>query len=161
MVNRGAAERFSRPKVRTIMSRIIVVAACGFLLAACSMSMPSMDFFKSTPATEVLRIESEPPGADARTSQGQTCQTPCELNVPTGEELAVTVAMAGYQPQTLPVRQEGKGSDSRFQPNPVYVELQTAAPVKPAKPAPVSKKKANSAVVKPPALALQTQAAAR
>ena len=31
------------------------------------MSMPSFDFFKSGPATEVLRIESEPPGADART----------------------------------------------------------------------------------------------
>jgi hypothetical protein len=118
--------------------------------------MPSMDFFKSTPATEALRIESEPPGAHARTSQGQTCQTPCELNVPTGEELAVTVEMVGYQPQTLPVRQEGKGADSRFQPNPVYVELQPAAPVKPAKPAPVSKKKANSAAAKPPALAPQT-----
>ena len=147
------------------MSRIIVVAACGFLLAACSMSMPSMDFFKSKPATEALRIESEPPGADARTSQGQTCKTPCDLNVPTGEEageeLAVTVAMAGYQPQTLPVRREGNGADSLFQPNPVHVELEPAAPVKPAKPAPLPKKKANSAAAKPPALAPpKTQAAA-
>ena len=64
-------------------SRIIAAMAFGLTLANCSMSMPSFDFFKSGPATDVLRIESEPPGADARTSQGQTCRTPCELTVPT------------------------------------------------------------------------------
>jgi hypothetical protein len=59
------------------------------------MSMPSFDFFKSGPSTEVLRIESEPPGADARTSQGQTCRTPCELSVPVEGELAVTAGASG------------------------------------------------------------------
>ena len=115
--------------------------------------MPSFDFFKSTPSTEVLRIESEPPGADARTSQGQTCRTPCELTVPTDSELAVTVQMTGYQPQTMPVRADGKG----LQPNPVYVELQPAAPVKPVKPAPPPKRKTSAASPPPPR---QTQAAA-
>jgi PEGA domain len=144
---------------RSAMSRVIAAVACGFALAACSMSMPSLDFFKSAPATEVLRIESEPPGADARTSQGQTCRTPCELTVPTDSELAVTVQMTGYQPQTLPVRADGKGGDSRLQPNPVYVELQPAAPVKPTRPAPATKKK-TSAATPPPAPRAQTQAAA-
>ena len=139
------------------ISRVIAALACGFALAACSMSMPSFDFFKSAPSTEVLRVESEPPGADARTSQGQTCRTPCELTVPTDGELAVTVQMTGYQPQTLPIRPEGKGSDSRLQPNPVYVELQPAAPVKPAKPAPAPKKKTSAAA--PPGPRAQTQAA--
>jgi hypothetical protein len=139
------------------ISRVIAALACGFALAACSMSMPSFDFFKSAPSTEVLRVESEPPGADARTSQGQTCRTPCELTVPTDGELAVTVQMTGYQPQTLPIRPEGKGSDSRLQPNPVYVELQPAAPVKPAKSAPAPKKKTSAAA--PPAPRAQTQAA--
>ncbi len=64
------------------MSRVIAIVACGLVVAACSMSMPSMDFFRSGPATEVLRIESEPPGADARTAEGQSCRTPCELTVP-------------------------------------------------------------------------------
>ena len=68
------------------MSRVIAVVACGFTLAACSMSMPSFDFFKSTPAIETLRLESEPPGADARTAQGQSCRTPCELAVPAAAE---------------------------------------------------------------------------
>jgi hypothetical protein len=69
------------------MRRVIAVTACGFALAACTMSMPSLDYFKSAPPTETLRIESEPPGADARTSQGQNCRTPCELTVPAGGEL--------------------------------------------------------------------------
>jgi hypothetical protein len=138
------------------LCRIAAVVGCGFVLADCSFSMPSFDFFKSTPSTEVLRIESEPPGADARTSQGQTCRTPCELTVPTDNELAVTVQMAGFQPQTLPVH-AGSGGDSRLQPNPLYVELQPAAPVKPAKPAPAPKKKTTAIPAAPRA---QTQAAA-
>jgi hypothetical protein len=146
--------------VGSTMSRVIAAVACGLTLAACSMSMPSLDFFKSTPATEQLRIESEPPGADARTSQGQTCRTPCELTVPSGGELAVTVAMTGYQPQTLPVRPEASdGGSGKLQPNPVYVELQTIAPVKPVKKPPP--KKRTSALTKPPATTTsQTQAAA-
>ena len=121
------------------------------------MSMPSFDFFKSSPATEQLRIESEPPGADARTTQGQTCRTPCELTVPSGGDLTVTVAMNGYQPQTVPVRTQSpdassSDSSARLQPNPVYVELQPAVPPRPAKKAPAKKK--TSAVVKPkPAVA--------
>lgn len=142
------------------MSRIVAVVVCGLLLAACSMAMPSFDFFKSGPATEVLRIESEPPGADARTSQGQTCRTPCELSVPTTNEVAVTVAMNGYQSQTLPVRVDGSGGDSQLQPNPLYVELQPAAPVKPEKPAPAPKKKNSAAASAPAAPKTQGQAAA-
>jgi PEGA domain len=138
------------------IGRIAAAVGCGLALAACSFSMPSFDFFKSTPSSEVLRIESEPPGADARTSQGQTCRTPCELTVPTDGELAVTVQMAGFQPQTLPVH-AGGGGDTRLQPNPLYVELQPAAPVKPARPAPAPKKKTSAAPAAPRA---QTQAAA-
>jgi PEGA domain-containing protein len=112
------------------MSRVIAALACGFALAACSMSMPSLDFFRSAPATEVLRVESEPPGADARTTQGQSCRTPCELTVTPGGELAVSFALNGYQPQTLQVRAEPSPDGSpRLQPNPVYAELQSVRPV--------------------------------
>lgn len=99
------------------------------------MSMPSLDFLKPTPSTEQLRIESEPPGADATTSQGQSCRTPCELTVPTASgELAVTFALNGYQQMTVPVRADGPGGGAqRLQPNPVYAELQPMAPPKPAK----------------------------
>jgi hypothetical protein len=129
------------------MSRVIAVSACGFALAACSMSMPSLDMFKSAPATEVLRVESEPPGADARTTQGQSCRTPCELTVPGGAELAVSFALNGFQPQTIQVRPEGSSASSyseggssgaRLQPNPVYAELQPMKPP-PRKRAPAKK----------------------
>jgi len=127
------------------MSRVIAVAACGLALAACSMSMPSLDMFKPGASTEVLRVESEPPGADARTSQGQSCRTPCELTVPSGGEMTVSYALNGYQPQTLQVRPEtaptsyGEGGGVRLQPNPVYAELQPVRP--PAKKQPAVKRK--------------------
>ena len=121
------------------MSRVIAIAACGLILAACSMSMPSMDFFRSGPATEVLRIESEPPGADARTAEGQSCRTPCELTVPATGEVAISFALQGYNPQTINVRAEAPAaasyaeasSPARMQPNPVYAELTPCGAVAP------------------------------
>jgi hypothetical protein len=127
------------------MSRVVAVTACGLALAACSMSMPSLDFFKSAPPTEVLRVESEPPGADARTSQGQSCRTPCELTVPAAGDMSVSFALNGYEPQTILVRVDappassGDAGPPRLQPNPVYAELQPVRP--PAKKkAPVKRK---------------------
>jgi hypothetical protein len=105
--------------------------------------MPSWDFLKSAPQTEALRVESEPPGADAKASSGQECRTPCELSVSAGSELSVTLALNGYQPQTVSVRPEAPGAGSRdansfggmahLAPNPIYAELTPAAPAAPAK----------------------------
>jgi hypothetical protein len=108
------------------MSRVIAVLASGLALGACSMPMPSLDMFKSSSGTEMLRIESEPPGADARTALGESCRTPCELTVQGGGDVAVSFALNGYQPQTVQVHPDG--SSARLQPNPVYAELQ---PIKP------------------------------
>ncbi|MGA7486825.1 MAG: PEGA domain-containing protein, partial [Xanthobacteraceae bacterium] len=74
------------------MSRVIAVMACGFTVAACSTSMPSLEFLKSAPQAEALRIESEPPGAEAKISSGQSCRTPCELTVEGGGEHSITLA---------------------------------------------------------------------
>jgi hypothetical protein len=132
------------------MSRVIAVTACGLLLAACSMSMPSLDFFRSTPPQETLRIESEPPGAEARTTLGQNCRTPCELVVPAGGELMVSFVLNGFQPMSIPVRAEASGTLgepnlARLQPNPVYAELQPLTPPRrkrgPPKRRPVAAKK--------------------
>jgi hypothetical protein len=119
------------------MSRVIAVVACGFTVAACSASMPSLNFLSSSPPTEALRFESEPPGAEVKTSLGQTCRTPCELTVQVAPELSATFALNGYQPQTVSVRSEassGLGSP-RLAPNPVYAEL------RPAQVAPSAKKR--------------------
>jgi hypothetical protein len=108
-----------------IMSRVIAVVACGFTVAACSASMPSLNFLGSSPPTEALRFESKPPGAEIKTSSGQTCRTPCELTVQVAPELSATFALNDYQPQTVSVRSETSSrlSSARLTPNPVYVEL--------------------------------------
>jgi hypothetical protein len=86
----------------------------------------------------VLAIESEPPGAEAQTSLGQSCRTPCQLAVQPSSEFSVTLALSGYQLQTVSVRpEEGAGAAPRFAPNPVHVTLQAVTPPK----KPIAKKK--------------------
>src|SRR5262245_11140333 len=92
------------------MSRGIGVTVCGLMLAACSTTMASLDFMKSAPQAESLAIESDPPGAEAKTSLGQSCRTPCQLSVQPASEFSVTFALSGYQPQTVSVRPEAEGA---------------------------------------------------
>jgi PEGA domain len=121
------------------MSRVIGVIAFGFTLSACTTAMPSLDFLKSAPQSETLAIESEPSGAEAKTALGQSCRTPCQLSVQPGSEFSVTLALNGYQPQTVSVRPETQGASTapRLAPNPVHVTLQAVKPPK----KPVAKKK--------------------
>jgi hypothetical protein len=124
----------------------------------------SLDFMKSAPQAETLAIESEPPGAEAKTSLGQSCRTPCQLPVDPGNEFSVMLALSGYQPQTVSVRPQADGASAapRLAPNPVHVELQALAPPKKS----VAKKKkpvaaaARPAASPPVASAAATAAAA-
>jgi PEGA domain len=104
--------------------------------------MPSLSFLKSSPPTEALRIESEPAGAEAKTSLGQSCRTPCELTVQTPGEMTVTLALAGYQSQAVTVTPGGDadGGQPRLAPNPVYVEFVPAPVAPPPKKKPPKKK---------------------
>ena len=120
------------------MIRKLFIAACGLTLSACSGAMPNLGFLGFSSGPEQVRIESEPAGAEARSSEGPTCQTPCEFAMPSGSDFVVTVAMKGYQPVTVPVQPESPGG--KLQPNPIHVELQPAAPVVPAKRASAKKK---------------------
>ena len=108
------------------------------------MQFDTPGFMKSAPAATTMQFESEPAGAEAKTSFGQTCRTPCTLEV-TASEFSVSFALPGYQPQTVPVRvvtsAEPDGEASRLVPNPVFVELLPHGPP-PAvakKPAPAEK----------------------
>ena len=116
------------------MRRVIVIAVAGCSLAGCSSF--SMDMFKSTPPTVVVQLDSVPPGADARTSIGPGCKTPCSVTVPTPESggFTVTYALNKFQPATVPVqviRVPGDMTTSAtttVDPNPVVAELQPAGP---------------------------------
>src|SRR5262249_37552716 len=106
-------------------------------------------------------IESEPSGAEAKTSLGQSCRTPCQLSVQPGSEFSVTLALSGYQPQTVSVRPEAGSATSaspRVAPNPGHVDLQAGAPPKKSV---TKKKKLVAAAVRPAAAAPMAAAAPR
>jgi len=124
-------------RVRLIVSAAASVAIAA-ALAGCSgssLSMPDwMSFSKSPPPLQTMQFESNPPGADVRTAQGQTCQTPCALAVPP-ETQAVSFAKAGFLPQSVQITAGPPPEHSLFEsppptltPNPVVVMLQPAAP---------------------------------
>jgi hypothetical protein len=106
-----------------VMKKCIAVVACGFTVTACSASIPSLDFLKSSAPTAALRFESKPANAEVK-ALGQTCRTPCELTLEVAE-LSATFTHKGYQPRTISVRSETSGvlSAPRFVPNPVYADL--------------------------------------
>jgi hypothetical protein len=134
------------------MNRFIALAACGVALSACSSfpSMPSLDLPKGSGFATTIQFESEPAGAEAKVSAGgQSCRTPCSLSV-AADEFTVTFTQAGYQQQTVPVRiaasepvdpATGSAPPPRMVPNPVYVELQPAAPSATARKKPQPAKK--------------------
>ncbi|HEY8579687.1 MAG TPA: translation initiation factor 2 [Beijerinckiaceae bacterium] len=103
--------------------------------------------------TNQIQIVSDPSGADARTSLGHACVTPCTLSVSRKDEFSVTFSKDGYEPQTVPVRTQlagagaagfagnvlaggivGMGVDAatgatlEHQPNPVSATLRPLAP---------------------------------
>lgn len=100
----------------------------------------SWDMFKSAPPPLQVRLESNPPGADATTSLGQGCKTPCSVSVPAPDApFTVAFALAKYQSASVPVNVIKNPGDFTTpasvttDPNPVFAELQPAVPPKPKK----------------------------
>jgi hypothetical protein len=110
-------------------------------------------FMRSAPAATTMQFESEPAGAEARTSLGQSCRTPCSVAV-TANDFTVSFTLPGYQPQTVPVRvttPEGGEGEARLVPNPVFAELLPAGPPPPIKKPPPPKKRKPKPVAAHPA----------
>ena len=117
---------------------VVAVAATGASLAGCA------GFFPGPPSIPI-EFQSTPSGAEARTSMGQSCTTPCSVTVPNPEDdFTVSFTRNGFQPMTIPLqitRTVGGAMTPPFtsiNPNPVVAQLQPIAP--PPKPAPVRKK---------------------
>ncbi|PIT04831.1 hypothetical protein TSA1_31840 [Bradyrhizobium nitroreducens] len=126
------------------MRRVIAVALAGAgLLGAAGLggcSSMSWDMFKSAPPPLQVRLESNPPGADATTSVGPGCKTPCSVSVPAPDApFTVTFALPKYQPASVPVNVIKNPGDFTTpasvtsDPNPVFAELQPATPPKPVR----------------------------
>ena len=123
------------------MRRVIVIAVAGASLAGCS--SVSFDSLKPSPSPVQIQLESTPPGAEARTSLGPSCKTPCAVTVPAPESgFTVSYTLNKFQPVTVPVQVSGSpgsllaSSTIKIDPNPVVAELQ---PV-PTPPKPTGKK---------------------
>jgi PEGA domain len=102
---------------------------CGLGMAACS-SMPGFDSLKPKPTTTVLLIQSNPAGAEARSSLGGTCRTPCTMAIGTAGDFTISFARDGYEPKTVTVHStmsEGgymTAPSPVLDPNSVYVALE-------------------------------------
>jgi hypothetical protein len=111
-------------------NRTLAVALCGLALAACT----SMEALKPKPTTTLLLIESNPGGAEARTSLGGTCHTPCTMQIGSPNDFTVTFTLAGYEPQTLTVHSVMEGGSYMtpaapvFTPAPLIATLQSLTP---------------------------------
>jgi hypothetical protein len=83
----------------------------------------------SSEQLQALNVESDPMGAEIRTTEGQTCITPCALTVPSQDQ-TVVISKDGYAPQTLQIT-TGPPPDHHFWqhsaptlvPNPLRVVL--------------------------------------
>jgi len=117
-----------------VMRRVIVIAVAACSLAGCASF--SLDAFKSTPPTVLVQLDSVPPGADAHTSLGPGCKTPCSVTVPVPDNGGFTVSytLNKFQPATVPVQVIHVPGDfttpgtTSIDPNPVVAELQPAGP---------------------------------
>ncbi len=94
-----------------------------------------MDYFKSTPPTIQVQLESQPSGADAKTSVGPGCKTPCSVAVTTADpNFTVSYTLAKFQPATVSVTVVKNPGDlttsatATTDPNPVFAELQPEGP---------------------------------
>ena len=142
------------------VSGVILLSAFGLSVAGCSsggsVNSPFSGMASSNPPKATIQLQSEPAGAQATTSLGSSCQTPCSLELAANNDLSVTFSLDGYQPQTIPVKpvpggpiEPGTYSTVALTPNPVLAQLEKVAP--PAKTKPKQHKHVAAAKPKPPA----------
>jgi hypothetical protein len=115
------------------MRRVIAIAVAGASLAGCSSF--SLDSLKPAPPTVQVQIESQPQGADAKTSLGPGCKTPCSIALAVPDSgFTVTYVLNRFEPVTVPVQVINVPGDLTtpasltIDPSPVFAELRPAGP---------------------------------
>jgi hypothetical protein len=122
------------PRLRLSRSGpMFAVALAGLGLASCgttstpapaststSTSSGFFNAFKEKPTKTLLLIESNPGGAQATTSFGQTCTTPCTMLIGESNDFTVTFTLPGYVSQTLTVHAKMNSGGWTAAPSPVF-----------------------------------------
>src|ERR1700712_2751479 len=119
------------------MRRVIAIAvACALAGALGGCSSFSMDAFRAASPTVQVELDSVPPGADAVTSVGPSCKTPCSVAVAAPDSgFTVTFTLNKFAPVTVPVQVIRVAGDistpptTAIEPSPVFAELHPAGPV--------------------------------
>jgi hypothetical protein len=89
---------------------------------------------KPAPTPVALQLDSTPQGADARTSLGPSCKTPCTLSLTPESNFSVSFTLDKFTPATVPIQVTRSGGEfltavtTTIDPNPVVAELQAAKP---------------------------------
>ena len=118
-----------------MLPRLPALLCIAFAIGGCS--FPSLDYMfakKPQGAVAVLRLDSEPPGAEAQASFGLSCHTPCSLPLGGDGDFVVVFVRAGFLPVTVPISvqvPQDARPDSEFAlspaprivPNPVFARL--------------------------------------
>jgi len=115
------------------MRRVFVIAVAGMSLAGCSSF--SLDSLKPTPPPIQVQLESAPSDANAVTSLGPGCKTPCQVSIPAPDSgFSVTFNLPKFQPATVQVQVIRNPGDfttpasTTVDPSPVFAELRPAGP---------------------------------
>src|SRR5215217_1897930 len=82
----------------------LLLSASSVLLGGCWFPSPfSLFADKPKKAAAMLRLDSDPPGAEAQASFGMSCHTPCILPLGGDGDFVVTFVRPGYLPVTVPI----------------------------------------------------------
>ena len=123
---------------------------CAVLLAGCFAAQagqladdPDAPWIPGLPIANsfagIVELNSDPSGAEAATSLGGGCRTPCSLEVSAEGPFTVTFTHEGYESTTVQVKIQHARmgvSDRKFAPNPVVAQLASLAPPAPPPTAP-------------------------
>lgn len=121
------------------------IIASGPLLGGCATVLNGVH--------QDLPFQSDPHGATIRLVSGQSCETPCQLEMRRGRDSMVTFTREGYEPATVLIQSRtggsvagnilaggiiggivdgSNGAANRLYPNPVYVRLAPLGSGRPA-----------------------------
>ena len=103
--------------------------------ASRTLPLPSPVGIAAVSHNGTIDLDSHPQGAQAATSLGSGCETPCAMEISADAPFTVTFTHPGYAPAAVNIRiQPGQPgvSDPQFSPNPVFVRLAPQARKKPA-----------------------------
>jgi len=112
LVNR--AKFFSRPEIvrpmptlRALWSTTLVLV---LLTTGCASYVNHL-CYNISPSSTFVTVESTPPGALARFSDGRTTTTPCRVCLRSDEDITVDLTKDGYQPARIEI---GPGFDAWY-----------------------------------------------